>query len=286
MPALFVAALVLFALAVVAALAAAVSRDHRAGAAGGAVVAAFLGMLFTVSASANTVPTRNVGIVTAFNKPTGEVTGAGLKWVAPWKKVEDWDASRQTFDHKSQKTCVQVRIVGLQGACVEVQIEYQTHSAKAPEQWASYKRDFGLFMNRRVEPNLTGALNDIFAAHDPLSNVDATTGVVKPVDTAALVEPLKANIANRTGEDIQILGVVFGFVHYAEKTQQQIEAFQQKVLEAKNLEQDRKNAELQRQVSAKNAQVNPTVRCLEIAAQHGKEPGFCLGGGNPVQTQK
>jgi regulator of protease activity HflC (stomatin/prohibitin superfamily) len=288
MPVLFILALVAVAVAAIAAITAVVlkrtSYDFPIGSTITAVVAAAVGVLCVIFSSANTVPPRNVGIVTSFNKPTGEVTGAGLKWVAPWEKVEDWDASRQTFDHKSEKTCVQVRIVGLQAACVEVQIEYQTDPKKAPEQWASYKREFEQFQTRRVEPNLTGALNDIFANHDPLANVDDKTGVVKPVDTQSLVEPLKANIERRIGDDIDVLNVVFGFVRYDGKTQEQIEAFQQKVLAAKNLEQDRKNADLQKKISETNAQVNPVVRCLEIVAQRGGEPGLCLGGGNPVQV--
>jgi hypothetical protein len=281
-PVLFILALILFGIAVVAAGVAVLLRER--GAVGTAIVAAVLGLLFTLFSSAHTVPTRNVGIVTSFNKPTGEVTGAGLKWTAPWEKVQDWDASRQTFDHKHQNRCVQVRIVGLQGACVEVQIEWQAHVDKAPEQWASYKRDFKQFVDRRVDPNMTGALNDVFADHDPLSNVDKTTGVIKPVNTAALVDPLRANVEQRIGGDVQILGIVFGFVHYDEKTQQQIEAFQQKILENRNLQQESKNADVRKEISGKNAQVDPITRCLEIAAQHGKEPGLCLGGGTPVQV--
>jgi hypothetical protein len=295
MPALFIIAITFLAIAVIAAIVAVLSPTTMRGEYGkdlhprryatlAAVALVGLAGLFTLFSSANTVPTRNVGIVTSFNKPTGEVTGAGLKWVAPWKKVEDWDASRQTFDHKHQNKCVQVRIVGLQGACVEVQVEWQTHTEKAPEQWASYRRDFEQFVGRRVDPNLTGALNDVFATHDPLANIDGTTGVVKPVDTTSLVDPLRTNVEKRIGADVKILGIVFGFVHYDAKTQEQIEAFQQKLLENRNLQQEKKNADVRKEISEKNAQVNPVTRCLEIAAQHGKEPGLCLGNGNPVQV--
>lgn len=284
MPVSFILALIFAGIAVLAGLVwwRAIDEDVNSVSRGATIFGLVLAVGLTLFSAINTVPTRNVGIVTSFNKPTGETTGPGLQWVAPWQKVDEWDASRQTFDHKSEKSCVQVRIVGLQGACVEVQIEWQTVAEKAPEQWASYKREFGNFVSRRVDPNLTGALNDVFANHDPLANVDATTGVVKPVNTNELVDPLKANITRRIGPDVQILGVVFGFVRYDAKTQEQIEAFQQKVLAAKNLEQDRKNAEIQKRVSETNAQVDPVVRCLEIVAQRGGEPGFCLGGGNPV----
>lgn len=282
MPVLFVFALILFGIAAVAAIAA-VFIQERAAAVGAAVVVGLFGFLAMVGASANTVPTRNVGIVTSFNKPTGDVTGAGLKWVAPWNKVEDWDAGRQSFDHKSDKSCVQVRISGLQTACVEVLIEWSTDPAKAPEQWASYRRKFDFFVDRRVNPNFAGALNDAFADHDPLANVDAN-GVVKAPDTKPLVEEVKTNIVARIGADVQVHSVVFGFIHYNAETQKAIEAYQQKILTNKNLLQDEKNALVQKRITETNAKVDAVTRCLEIAAQYGKEPGLCLGGGAPVQV--
>ena len=58
----------------------------RLAALGGLVVAVFA----TAFASFSTVPTRNVGIVTQFNKQTGRTTGAGLQWHAPWQGIDDW----------------------------------------------------------------------------------------------------------------------------------------------------------------------------------------------------
>lgn len=294
MPALFIIALIV---AVLAAAAAVIGRflpktvrdsygeSHpRRWANGTAVTLAALGLVLTLFSSAYTVPTRNVGIETSFNKPTGEVTGAGLQWVAPWHKVEDWDAGRQSFDHKNEKTCVQVRIAGLQTACVEVLIEWSTDPEKAPEQWASYRREFKFFVDRRVDPNFTGALNDAFGDHDPLANVDPATGVVKAPDTKPLAAEVLANISSRIGADVRVHAIVFGFIRYNDQTQKQIEAYQQKILTNKNLLQDEKNAQVQKRITDTNSKVDPVTRCLEIAAQHGKEPGLCLGGGNPVQV--
>jgi len=254
-----------------------VSKGIGAGGLGLAVVL----LLFS---SAYTVPTRNVGIVTSWNKPTGEVTGPGLQWVAPWQKVDDWDASRQAFDRRGDNNCVWVRIAGLQKACVDVLVEWTTDSAQAPEQWASYKRDFGNFVGTRVDQNIVNALLDTFADHDPLANVNEETGQVMAPQTGPLAEKAQSIIEARIGGDVDVLATVIGIIRYDEKTQQSIEAFQQKVLAAKNLEQDRRNAEIQKQVSETNADVDPVVRCLELADKHAREPGFCLGGGNPVQT--
>lgn len=275
--------------AVGAALVAFFSRNRSAPpqaekAAGLSIIAAILAGIFSLVSSVHTVPTKNVGIVTQFNKHTGANTGAGLKWTAPWQKVEDWNASRQSYDHLDEKTCVQVRIVGLQTACVEVLIEWQVKPDRAPEQWANYRKSFDYFTSKRVVPNITDSLNAVFREHDPIANVDSETAVIKPVDTRQYIEPTRTDLSNRIGDDINVLAVTFGFIHYNEATQKTIEAFQSKVMEARNLQQDEKNAETRARITGKNSARDKQAWCLEIAEEKGKEPGFCLGGGNPTQV--
>lgn len=159
-----------------------------------------------------------------------------------------------------------------------------TGKGKAPEQRASYKREFGNFVAKRVDPNLIGSLNDAFADHDPLANVDAATGQVKAPDTKPLVAEVRSNVEARIGADVDVQSVVFGFIRYDAETQKSIEAYQQKILANKNLLQDEKNAQVAKRITETNAKVDAVTRCLEIAAQHGKEPGLCLGGANPVQV--
>lgn len=281
MPILFIVAIAAFAAAAIAAMVAVVSRD-RFGPAATSVAAALAGCLCLLGASMNTVPTRNVGIVTSFNKPTGETTGPGLKFVAPWQNVDDWDASRQAYDHRTGDNCVQVRIASLANACVEALVEWQTKSDRAPEQWASYKKDFGTFVARRVDPAFAEAFNEAFAPHDPLKNIDQGGNLNVPLGPFA--DAVKAGIAKRIGDDVEVLSVVVTRVNYDEKTQGHIEAYQQAVLKARTLEKEKANAEIQKQITETNAQVDPVTRCLELADKHGKEPGFCLGGGNPVQV--
>lgn len=300
MPALFVIAIILF---VLAAAAFAVSRflpkatldsyrdeiHPRRWAAGVAIALAVLGLVFALFSSVYTVPTRNVGIVTSFNKPTGEVTGAGLKLVAPWQKVEDWDASRQSWDHLGNEgakdnRCIDVRITGMDTACVEVLVEWQTRVDNASEQWASYRKDFDYFVEKRVAPNLKDALAAAFRSHDPTSTVDAKTAAITPVSMNTFKEPLKTEIGARIGADVEVLNVTFGQVHYSKATQDTINAFRAKVMEARNLEQDEKNADARKRITDTNSKVDAVTRCLEIAAQHGREPGLCLGGGQPVQV--
>lgn len=241
-----------------------------------------LGALLLVLASTNVVPVRNVGIVTSWGKPTDRVTGAGLKMTAPWENVEDWDASRQAFDHRGTN-CVNVRISTLSNACVEVLIEYQVKPERAPEQWAAYKKDFTLFIGRLVDPAITLSLNDVFAAYNPLANVDKATGNLN-VPTGPLADQVKTSLAARLTAEVEVLSVVITRVNHDEKTQATIDAYQQSINKGRVLDQDKINAEKQKAITETNAKVDPVTRCLELADKHGKEPGFCLGGGAPTQV--
>lgn len=288
----FIAGLAFAAIGVLALLASAVVKfkEDRIIAWGISGLAVFIALTLTVIAAAWTVPQRNIGIVTSANKATGETTGAGWHWTAPWKKIEDWDASRQSYDHlgnreSEDKRCIDVRITGMDTACVEVLVEWETQSGKASEQWASYRKNFDFFVSKRVDPNLKDAVAAAFRSHDPTKNVDVKTAAIVPIAMTDFKAPLESEIISRIGMDIKVLSVTFGQIHYSTETQNTINAFRAKVMEARNLEQDEKNAETRKRISDKNSQVDPVTRCLEIAAQKpDSEPGLCLGGGNPTQV--
>ncbi|HEX5596523.1 MAG TPA: stomatin, partial [Micromonosporaceae bacterium] len=58
-----------------------------------------------------------------------------------------------------------------------------------------------------------------------------------------------------------------------------IKAFQDKIAQTRNLEQDRKNADIQKQITETNAKVDKVTRCLEIAEKNGTNPGLCINPG-------
>jgi hypothetical protein len=137
----FIVAIFVFVLAAIALLAGLIARD------GGpllafAVIAVVLGVILTVIASMSVVPTRNVGIVTSWSKPTGRTTGAGLQWTAPWQDVDDWDASGQTWPHLGDQ-CIWVTVKGPRNVCVPVQVEWNALPENAPANWAAYKETDG-----------------------------------------------------------------------------------------------------------------------------------------------
>lgn len=248
------------------------------------VVAAILGLSMIAGAVVEKVPVRNVGIVVSYGKPTGRTTGAGLHLVKPWETIEDWDATRQNFDRRTNNDCrlgdqkfpgVKVRIANLSDACVETQVEWKTRERRAPEQWGSYRNDFNRFVDRRVTPAFTEAFNLAFATHDPLLNIDAKDGKLNvPLDPFAVAA--KTSIETKVGSDVEILSVIITRVNYDPKTQAQIDQYQQAILKGRVLEKDKRNAELAKSVSETNAQVDKQTRCLELAKELNKEPGYCM----------
>ena len=276
MPILFWLAIFFGVLAVGGAIAAAFVYEKLA-ALGTAAVMLFLAIALTVGASANSVPVRNVGIVTSFNKPTGEITGSGLNWVAPWEKVGEWDASNQKYDHIGDGR-VRVRTATLADAWVHVLIQWRVNPEKAPEQFMSYKGDFEEFKGQRVGVQLDSAVNDAFATYNPLQNVDQKTGNLN-VDLKPFAASIKTFAESRIGEDIEVLSVTVVRVDNDDKTDNNIKAFQDKLAQTRNLEQDKKNAEIQKQVTETNAKVDKQTRCLEIAEKTGTNPGLCLNPG-------
>lgn len=240
-------------------------------------------ILFLIVGSIAIVPARNVGIVTAFGKPTGRETGAGWQWVAPWQNVDDWDARRQMFDRGKHPNCVQVRIAGQRDACVETRIEWSAAKDAASENWAVYgKRGedqsrFDAFTERRVEPQFSAVINRVFASFDPLSTVNPKTGDAAAPDLNALYRAQVIDgITSAIGRDVTVDSLAFGFIHYDERTSASIAGYGQRVLDGRNLDVDLTNAGKRKAVTEKNAEVPAVTRCLEIAEAGGKEPGLCM----------
>jgi regulator of protease activity HflC (stomatin/prohibitin superfamily) len=234
--------------------------------------------VLAVASSAHSVPIRSVGIVTSFGKPTGEVTGSGLKWVMPWQRVGEWDAGRQKYDHIGSDHCVRVRTGTLADACVEVLVEWQVRPENAPAQFMDYKGDFESFRGQRVGVQLDSAVNDAFATYNPLERIDSKTGNLN-VDLKPFSESIKSNAEGRLADDVEILSVTITRVNHDDKTEGNIKAFQDKLAQTRNLEQDRRNAEIQKQITETNAKVDKVTRCLEIAEKNGSTPGLCINPG-------
>lgn len=289
---MFIISIILGIIALIGLAAWIISRDD---AVKGGGILAFLGsgllsVVFLVLSCMSSVPTRNVGIVTAFNKPTGRTTGAGLQWTAPWQDVQDWDATRQSYNHLGDK-CTQpgdgslwVQIAGQRNMCSRVQINWETTDTKqASKNWSTYrevdgKSRFEVFVERQVDPQINDALLATFRDFDPLSLVDPKTGEAKAPDlSGTYTSTLRNEIDRRLGRDITVMSISWGLPGYDGATTQLISQYGQKVLEKRNLAVDQQNA-VTREGIAKNSGVPAAVQqCLDLVKTLGKgEPGLCM----------
>ncbi|WP_433828781.1 SPFH domain-containing protein [Actinoplanes sp. CA-015351] len=282
---MFVFGLVLAAVALIALLAAVSGKLPKPRTAWLTFTASLVAAVgFLIASCITVVPTRNVGIVTSWNKPTGRTTGAGLQWTAPWQDVDEWDASGQTYAHLGEG-CVWVTIAAQRRACIPVQIEWSAKAEKAPENWAAYrevdgKSRFEVFVERRVNPQINGAMTSIFASFDPLGAVDVTSGDAPAPDlNKTYKEPLITALTGELGDEIVVKSVAFESPRYDDPTTQAIAAYGQKILEARNLEIDKANAKTRAEITRTDASVDQVARCLQIAEKLGKEPGLCMGTG-------
>jgi regulator of protease activity HflC (stomatin/prohibitin superfamily) len=273
---------VLFALAAVAAVLIgkmSSEADSRAMAFLAMLVTGGLSALFLLFACAYTVPVRNVGIVTSFNAPTGRTTGSGLKFVLPWQRVADFDASIQTADHTGADKCTTVRIGSLATACVENRIQWQVLATSAPRLFNDYRGDFDNMRRNLVETRIQTALNSVFATYNPLSQVNLSTGQVG-FDGAALGTAVEAELNRVIGSDIRILTVAVPLVHHDAQTEANIRQFQDVIAQSRLLDQKAKNAAKEKAIAdlqrAYLTDAFITNKCIEESVKMGVPPGLCM----------
>lgn len=243
------------------------------------VIAGIVAFLFLIFSIFYTVPVRNIGIVTSFNKPTGSTTGSGLHPVLPWERIADFDASIQPSLHLGTDHCITVRIGSLATACVETRIQWQVNDNSAPRLYNDYKGGFENLRNNLVESQIQNALNIVFATYNPLSQVNLQTGAVG-FDGSKLADQVKTQLIASLGGDIKILTVVVPLVHHDAQTEANIRQFQDVVAQSRILAQQKANADLEKQVAATQqsylTQEFLENKCIEQSVKLGFAPGLCL----------
>jgi regulator of protease activity HflC (stomatin/prohibitin superfamily) len=269
----------------------------------GAVVAAVLAAVCTLISSFNIVSTRNVGIVTSFGRPISE-RGAGVAWILPWQEVTEMDAAiqLQSFQGNSYddpQTAVKVRLGNNSAAFVESNLNWRIKEDQAGKMFQDY-RTFANIRENLVDKQLQVALSKEFAKFNPQTQVAAVdpnqpTTVPSPAQGANLPEiaaTVKEDLQTAVGTEIEIIDVRIPGIFYDSATQQRIDAFNQKVQETKNAQQDVQTATQNRLASEQRAnQAPPDLRvaifnCINAQVAAGKDPAGCWGqigtGGNPL----
>lgn len=289
MPGWWIAAIVMFAIAVICllvALAAGIfaTGEDRAGGIGGGIVAALffglvLGLPFTLIAAYDRVDTRNVGIITSFGKPEG-THGAGVVWHAPWKKVSELSEAiqLQAFESNSyddaargqgtggNQAAIGVRLANNSMAYINENLNWRLREGAAPKLFQDYGGNnvFDTIKQQLVDRQAQVALSKTFATFNP--QIMSAADVGKPGQPAQAPAPsqganlpkmadqVKKDLQDAVGTEVEILDVRIQGIFYDQATQQKIDDYNRKVQDTVNAQQDVKTAEQQRLAAEQRAQ--------------------------------
>ena len=198
-------------------------------------------LIFLVIASMNIVGTRQVGIVTSFNKPTGETLSSGLHWLAPWKQVVEMDAAIQNDVYNGDRR-IQVRLGNNSTALADANVRWNIKVDEADELYQQYKT-FDNVKSNLVERNLRTALNEAFTKFDPLSN-DTSKSNLNTVTAEAL-----RLLREKSGDQVEIIDLSIPVIDYDDKTEERINAINQSRAQTTQAEQDALTAEQRRKAA-------------------------------------
>lgn len=195
-----------------------------------------LSLIMTFFVSAVSVSTKNVGIVTSFGRPTGNL-GNGLHFVAPWEKVTELDAAVQTDTYNQgpdpqHPNCVPIRIAYQAVACVDVSIVWQLNQEKSEQVFRDYRTFEGIRGNL-VKRQLVSALNEILKGYDPLG-IDAE-GRFTAADNKKLSDDAEAKIKldDKITDNVTVDDVTISLIHFDPNTQKRIDGLQGQVAQTR-----------------------------------------------------
>lgn len=187
-----------------------------------------LGLVFLIVSCLAVVGTKEVGIVTAFNRPVG-VLDNGIHLIAPWEAVTEMDAAIQTDnDLAANKTpnCIETRIAHQVIACVDVTVRWRIVEGAADSLFQNY-RDFSNVRVSLVTRELATDMNAVFAAYDPLA-VDTSGNSTSP-ELSQLADQVLQQMQSEIGNQIEVLSVFIPVMHFSGSVQDAINRLQAQI---------------------------------------------------------
>jgi len=193
------------------------------------------------------VGTKEVGIVTSFNKPIGAFdNGLHLKW--PWEDVTEMDGAIQTDNNtQANNDCVQARLAHQIVACVDVTIRWRIDPNAADSLFQNY-RDFSNVRNSLVTRELATDINAEFADYDPLAVNDQGNSTASPLGT--LSSSVLGDMRNQISNQVEVLSVYIPVIHFDTATQGRLNALQAQIAQTRIAEQAVKTAQAQAAANA------------------------------------
>ncbi len=201
----------------------------------------FLGIvaLILLYASATSVPSGNVGVLTLFGRVTGEVLPEGIHMVNPFKVNHV-----MTVRTQSQKETA--RVPSSEG--LEVSLDTSLIFHLQPDQAASLFQKIGPdYIQTIVEPNLRSAIREATASHSAntlysSARAEVQSEIQKSLE--ATLKPRGIEIESVLLRDIQLPSAVRGAIEAKQQAEQESLAMNFK-LQKERQEADRKRIEAQ-----------------------------------------
>lgn len=243
-------------------------------------ISAIVGAVFIFGPMIGSVDAKKVGVVTSMKKPTGEVKGAGGYLSAPWESVTEMDAAAQTKTYEFG-----VQLSAGSSATVTIYPNWNMEEAAAPQLFQDYK-SFDEVVKSLFEQQLVSTANNIFGTYNPLTNVDPKTGEQKKTKEQWASE-LKTALENNPliKGKLKINSLSIPTIAPDKNTQENLNKIVAEFAKGGVLDQQKINAQKEKEITDTNSKVDPVTRCLEIANKNNTEPGWCLNAGFAVSTK-
>ena len=232
-----------------------------------------IALIVAFNSTFTTVPTKDIGITTAFGAPTGYLTN-GAHFKAPWEDVTLMDGAIQTDTHNKipdHEDCIKVRIAHQIVACANTYVKWQVNETSVDNLFQNY-RAFDNIRDSLVTKNLQSVLNEVFASYDPLS-VDPKTGASDAPELSILSKQALAQTQTAVGNNIKVFELAVTVLNYDDSTQSKINALQGQVAQTRIAEQAVQTAQQQAYANEKLAASvsnTPNVlvsKCLDMVAE-------------------
>jgi len=222
-------------------------EDARVAGLGTGCVASLLLALILVFSCTASVGTKEVGIVTAFNKPVGAFDN-GLHFKMPWEDVTEMDGAIQTDNNtQGNNDCVQARLAHQIVACIDVTIRWRIDPNAADSLFQNY-RDFSNVRGSLVTRELATDINAEFADYDPLAVNDQGNSTATPL--SRLSGQVLGDMQRQISSQVEVLSVYIPVIHFDQATQSRLNALQSQIAQTRIAEQAVKTAQAQAAANA------------------------------------
>lgn len=256
----------------------------------GLTVLCFVLSLFTV------VPTRDIGIVTSFGKPVGNLDN-GIHMKLPWEKVRTLDGAIQTDSYleKNDEGCTDIRIGNESTACVDNSIRWRIRLDAGELLYQDY-RDMDNIRKSLVTRELTAALNEVLSDYNPLSQIQDDSANPAGANLNEFSRQVAEKLREQVGDQIDVKNVIIPLIHFDKPTQSKINLYQAEVANTRIAQQREKTAAAQSRANDRlksSVSNNPNVlvsQCFdtlnEMVKENQKVPiGFsCWPGGSATSV--